>query len=309
MKGKIITVTVNPAIDLHLRADSLIAGGDNKATVERRDMGGKGVNVSRALKSLGLPSLCFVILGRENGAQFRDELEALGLSVLAEYVDGRVRENINIHTESADTVIATDGPRVEKNTVKSMENILSPHVSEGDTVIFSGRISDLSDKGALLDYLHRLKSMRVRLILDSKSLTAEDIKRLRPYLIKPNTDEAEWLLGCQVSAENVRAAAEGLLALGAEYVLLSMGGDGAVLAHGRDVYYAKAPRLSPISTTGAGDTALAGFIYATGLGMSDAEALRFAVAAGSAKCMTQGNIPPDPCKIKELTAGIKAVKL
>ena len=202
---KVITLTLNPAIDLHLTTDRLTVGSDNKCSFVRRDSGGKGVNLSRALWVNGVPSLCYMLLGRENYGEFLAPLDSLGMQTAYRLVDGRIRENINIHHGVTETVIATDGliPSAAELDLVA-EELLS--VSEkGDILAFSGRISDGTDKERVLDILCRLRDKGVRLALDSKSLSGDDIRRLRPEVIKPNYEEALELLGIDMEDVDNRA--------------------------------------------------------------------------------------------------------
>lgn len=293
---KIITLTVNPAVDLHLYADALRPLCDNPAKILRRDSGGKGVNLSRALHSYGVDSLCLMMLGDEDKDEFVAPLNSFGLSVDYVTVSGRVRENINIHTPEGDTVIATVGPAVGSSDIDRLGARLLPLVDSDTLLCFGGRIAEGSDREAIIGLLSAARDRGAKLALDSKSLTFEEILRLTPFVIKPNTEEAETLLGVKISGigESIYAANK-LYTLGQgriSNVLLTLGRHGAILVTDSGIYKSSLPRTEAVSTVGAGDSSLAGFICAVGEGMDDADRLRMAVAFGSAACMEEGSMPP-----------------
>lgn len=297
-KLKIITLTINPAIDAHIRLDELIEDADNLGVIERRDRGGKGVNVSRALLSLGVESLTLVAVGRENGKQFVSGLKSEGLTVEYCLVDGAVRENINIHTKTSDTVIATAGPVLNESDISDIKGKLLARLDSPAIVVFSGRISQGTSKDGVINMLLAAKERGALLILDSKSISASDITRLSPLMIKPNIEEAEALLGKKI--DNPKEAAKELATLGAEYVLLTMGKDGLILTDGKTaVSYPSIP-TEVKSTVGAGDSTVASFIYSYILGLSLSDAARHATVVSAAACMTEGTLPPEPCEINRL---------
>lgn len=298
----IITLTLNPAIDVHLRADALTPSGYNTAHFVRRDSGGKGINVSRALLAFGAESLCYAVLGEDNAKEFAEPVVRAGIDIVYSTVRGRVRENINLQHSESETVIAMQGPALDRSAIDRVERDLSAHVSSDTVLVFSGSLSEGTDKDAVLSLLYKMKSLGARLVIDTRSLSTEEIISLRPYLIKPNEAEALALTG--MSADSKERAAEIAIALrnmGCENVLLTLGEDGAALASGDGVFVADAPDITPVSTVGAGDSTIAGFLSS---GTRGADALALAVAFGSAACLSEGTAPPDPCQIKRLLTEI-----
>lgn len=299
----IITLTLNPAIDVHLRADVLTPSGYNTARFLRRDSGGKGINVSRALGAWGVDSLCYAVIGEDNAEEFAAPVAREGINIVYSTVKGRVRENINIQHPESETVIAMQGPSLDKLAVERAERDLSAHVNRDTVLCFSGSLSEGTDKDAVLSLLYRMKSLGARLVIDTRSLSIEEIISLRPYLIKPNEAEAFALTG--MSADGMERAAEIAIALrdmGCENVLLTLGEGGAALASADGVFVADAPDITPVSTVGAGDSTIAGFLSSR---TSGADALALSVAFGSAACLSEGTSPPDPCQIKRLLAEIR----
>ena len=176
-----------------------------------------------------------------------------------------------------------------------------PRFFAGDAVCLCGSIADGSDKDAIISLLVELKEAGALLVIDSKSLSTEEILFLKPYLIKPNEEEAELLSGMRpLSLEDAARIAAALRDGGCENVMLTMGKSGAALASSDGVYIAGVPSISAVSTVGAGDSSIAGFLAAVADGMNSAGALALAVAYGSAACMEEGRMPPSPKNVSSV---------
>ena len=307
---KIITMTLNPAYDLHLSADSLRPGRDNSARMTRRDAGGKGVNLSRALLSFGVESIPYLIVGEESARDFTEELLRDGLSPIYDTVPGRVRENINIHADE-DTVISTDGTPITASDMLCASAHVLPLVDSETYLVFSGSIPKGSDKTAIFALLSEACRRGAKLILDSRSLTLKETLDLSPFLIKPNLGEAEALLGKKLTG--IREAASAACSLykmangRIANILLTAGSEGAVLVTESGVYRALTPRIEAVSSVGAGDSTVAGFLIALGEGRDDPERLRLATAFGTAACLAEGSRPPEKEKIREMYEKVEIV--
>jgi len=307
---RIITVTLNPAIDLHLETQNFKKGEDNPAEILSRDSGGKGVNVSRALTVNGCDNLCYMTIGRESLESFTSPLKALGMRLLCDTVEGYARENINIHSEGRETVIATPGPRITSACIETMKEHLLPLIDGNTYLVFAGRISHGVPISCVLDALLAFKEKGARLVVDSKSIGKEELVRLRPYLIKPNESEAEALTGLSIKTmEDARLAAEKLRGTCAENVLVSLGSDGCILCTEEGSFYASAPGVEVKSTVGAGDSTVAGMLSALCEGAPLSSALERAVAFGSAACAEEGTNPPRRETVAKLLEQVKAVKM
>ena len=138
-------------------------------------------------------------------------------------------------------------------------------------------------------------------MIDSRSFSLDDLRELRPFLIKPNQEEiSEYLCREIDSFDEISEVAMALHSGGIENVMISLGGDGAMLACDEGVFVATPPRIDALSTIGAGDSAIAGFLAASKSGKSAPECLCNAVSFGSAACLTEGTKPPRPKDISDL---------
>lgn len=298
----IYTVTLNPAFDLHYRMAHFEAQKENYVDSILCDAGGKGINISRALKVNGTDSTAFVILGDENGAAFEAQLKRDGLRYAPIHTAGRIRENITLHpADSRETRISLDTFRVTPEILHELEKSVLDVCRAGDLLAFAGRNPKGLEKADVIAFLRRLIANGVRVIVDSNSFTPEDLTEIHPWLIKPNEQEIVSFLGTPAeNAQDAANAAAELVKRGvAEEVMISLGGDGAVWSDGCNSLILSVPKLAhPVSTIGAGDSTLAGVLYATARGLDRETVLRTAVSFGTAACMTEGTLPPKAEDVK-----------
>lgn len=304
---KIVTLTLAPAFDIHCDADSINLNHENIARITSYDIGGKGINISKALNKFDVPNTAVVVLGNENSAIFVKELENDNFCFHKIDVEGRIRENITIHTQDGkETRISFTAATVPANTLERIEKITNKLLSFGDVLTFTGRLPDGIAVADAIAYIKRLSDKGVRIVLDSKSFSLEDVIKAAPFLIKPNEEEISEYMGRQISdLESCEIAARQLSARGIQNVMITLGGRGALLCSESEIYIAHAPDVKVASTIGAGDSAIAGFLYAFAGGASPCECLKTAVAFGSAACMSEGTAPPEQSDVRILLEKIK----
>jgi 1-phosphofructokinase family hexose kinase len=307
---KIVTITLNPAIDLHIAMEKLIIGEDNSANITARHSGGKGVNLSRALHVNGVKNTCYMVLGEQNADEFIAPLVKLGMEFEYDTTTGCIRENINLHFGKRETVIATSGPKLDCELLSRVRKRLEGLVDKDTAVAFTGRISEGTDKAAIIDMLTSLKGQGAKLILDSKSIDKDDIEILKPYLIKPNESEAEELVGIKVdTVKKAALAAEKIRELGVEKVMVSLGSEGLLFMSDEGVFHAVCEKIDPLSTVGAGDSTIAGFLKAKALGLPDEMATAHAAAFGTAACLCAGTEPPSRKNVERMLETVKITKM
>lgn len=295
---KIYTITLNPAFDIHADIDTLNLHLENLAKITSREAGGKGVNISRALKSFGVENTAVITLGKENAEQFKKELD--GMTCLFLEKKGRIRENLTIHESSGkETRISFSGFSLDESVLYEVEKLIS---ADEDTIItFTGRVSSGISTEAVMAFLKKLKEKGTKIVLDSKSFSLADTLELCPWLIKPNGEEIEELLGSKITSAPEAAKKAAIFAeAGIENVMVSLGEKGALLLSGGKTYTAVPPEIRAVSTVGAGDSMVAGFIAAYISGKDKTECLKTAVAFGTAACLSSGSNPPEPDTVKEI---------
>lgn len=302
---KIITLTLNPAFDVHCSCDNFRPYHESIAKVTAKDAGGKGVNISRALQVNGTENLAIVVVGKENGAEFCQALEKDGLNVSPVWVEGRIRENITLHeTENPETRISFEGFSCSNSILQEIKERIGE--VNGQTIItFTGSIPKGMDVSEVLTFLGGFRNRGAKIVIDSRSVSLSELLDFKPWLIKPNKDEAEAYAKRKIeSASDAIVIARGIYEKGINNVIVSLGGDGAVHAYKRGVMVAQAPSVPVCSTIGAGDSMLAGFIDGTSRGLNKESVLKRAVAFGTAACKQEGTKPPSTEDVEELVGKV-----
>ena len=298
------TVTLNPAFDLHFGMEKFEARRENYVQSILRDACGKGINTSRALTVNGVDNTAYVILGEENCTEFAAQLTRDGLNFVPLYTAGRIRENITLHpTGDRETRISLDTFSLTEETLDRMEALLLQSISPDDLISFSGRVPRGITKEKVITFLRHLIETGACVIVDSNTFTPNDLSEIAPWFIKPNEQEIEAYIGRPIrDARDAADVACELVKRGiAKEVMISLGGDGAAWSNGQRRLILGVPKLEhPVSTIGAGDSTLAGLLAATAQEADTAEALRMALAYGTAACMTEGTLPPRPEDVRSV---------
>lgn len=306
---KIYTITLNPAYDVHAEAKQFAPFHENLADVTSREAGGKGVNLSRALKNGGTEHTAIVVLGKDNCAEFKEDLATAGLTALYLEKPGRIRENLTLHcADQPETRISFSGFPADDSLLEEVAALMEV---DGETVItFTGRVASGMSMEKVKTFLKDLQAKGAKIVLDSKSFTIQDIFEIAPWLIKPNQEEISEYLDCAIDTiEEALGKARVFAAHGVVNTMVSLGEQGAMLLHESGCYIATPPAIDAKSTIGAGDSTLAGFIAAAGQGKDPAECLGNAVAYGTAACMTPGTLPPTAEDIATIYPQVQVKKI
>lgn len=198
-----------------------------------------------------------------------------------------------------ETRISFEGFSADNSVLDKLKERLA--LRGGDVLTVTGRIPSGIDIERLKEYLLELRDKGIKIILDSRSLSLRDIGEIKPWLIKPNAEEISEYLNREIhDVRSAISAARKLSSLGAENVIVSLGEIGAVLSSRGKLFTAKAPKIDTVSTIGAGDSMIAGFIAATEYDKDIKEAFGYAVAFGSAACLSEGSFPPTKSNIQSL---------
>ena len=289
---KIYTITLNPAYDVHAYTEQFAPFHENLANVTSREAGGKGVNLSRALHNGGTENIAVVVLGKDNCGEFKKALAAAGLTTILLEKPGRIRENLTLHcANQPETRISFSGFPVDDGILNEVSALIQ--VDQDTIITFTGRVASGMSMDKVKDFLKALQAQGAKIVLDSKSFSMEDIIEIAPWLIKPNQEEISEYLGCPINTiDEARAKACIFAEKGITNVMISLGEQGALLIHDGSCYIAVPPVINAISTIGAGDSTLAGFIAAASKGGNAAICLQTAVTYGTAACLSEGSMPP-----------------
>ena len=284
--SEILTVTMNPAVDLATVTPAVRPSHKLRCAEPRRVAGGGGVNVARVLHRLGAPVMALVTSGGATGAQLQALLAADGVALRAIGVSGETRENLTVTDESSrqEYRFVMPGPRLRQGEWQACLEAVSALSPAPGWVIASGSLPP----GVPEDFYARLarwaRSCGSRLVLDASGPSLAAALDEGVFLVKPSLRELRELTGRSLELPSEwNAAARELVAQGrAALVALSLGEQGALLATGEGVWSATALPVKVAGPVGAGDSVLAAVVWALEAGMPPGEVLAAGVAAGSA---------------------------
>ncbi len=284
----IYTVTFNPAIDYVVRTEEMKVGVVNRTESEEIYFGGKGLNVSIILNELGIKSEALGFVAGFTGEAIENGMAKDGIKTdFIHLGNGFSRINVKIRS-SFETEINGQGPEISEENIEELFKKLNK-IQDGDTIVLAGSIpaslpSDIYER--ILEYL---KNKKIRAIVDATGDLLMNVLKYKPFLIKPNNFELEEIFGVELkTAEDVSEYALKLKEMGAVNVLVSMAGDGAILADENGKIHACGVCSGTVkNSVGAGDSMVAGFI--AGCEKKSYEyALKLGTAAGGATAFSDG---------------------
>ncbi|WP_217168717.1 1-phosphofructokinase, partial [Streptomyces sp. AC512_CC834] len=264
----ILTVTPNPSLDRTYEVPSLDRGEVVRATGERVDPGGKGVNVSRAVTAAGQRTVAVLPLGGAPGALVADLLDAQGIEVAPVPIAGATRANIALaETDGVLTKINAPGPELSAAERELLLETVRRQSSGADWIACCGSLPRSLPLSWYADLVSRAHAAGVRIALDTSGPALLQALRERPDVVKPNAEELAEAVGRPLATvgDAVKAAEE-LRELGARSVLASLGADGQLLVDDAGTWFGSARVDAVRSNVGAGDSSLAGFLIAGGAG-------------------------------------------
>ncbi|MEK4287456.1 1-phosphofructokinase [Paenibacillus sp. FSL P4-0502] len=277
----IYTVTLNPSIDYIVEVEDLRLGDLNRMKRDLKLPGGKGINVSRVLKQLGVQNKAMGFLGGFTGRYIEDWLHEESISSDFVFVSDDTRINIKLkHGE--ETEINGVGPAILVPEADALLQKLAALNAE-DVVILSGSVppslgADFYDK-----LISVCKQSGAEFVIDTTGAALQKALAYQPLLVKPNHHELAELFGVTIDTrEEIITYGRKLLDAGAKHVLVSMAGEGALFITEQGVYHANAPKGKVKNSVGAGDSMIAGFVGTLSLTGDLLEAFRAGVASGSA---------------------------
>ena len=291
MSSGILCVTPNPAVDRTLEVPHLRTGTTMRATSARAAAGGKGVNVARALSTLGARALCMGPLGGANGRIVADLAAAEGLEGKWTWCEIESRTCLILVDSAArqPTVINEAGPRLDAADWRRVcEDVLAQSASARD-VCLSGSLPPGVPAEGLADLCRSLVASGRAPWVDSSGPALAEALTVPGARLKINREEAEEVLGITLSGVAACAsAARRILGRGTAAVVLTLGNEGAVLATAEGCWHAVSPPAETSSAVASGDSFLAGLVAALASGRDLLEALRWGVAGGTANALAHG---------------------
>lgn len=285
----IYTVTLNPSLDYFLSVEHFAIGKTNRSNEEVYRPGGKGINVSWVLHNLGLESIALGFLAGFTGQEIKRQMETTGIATdFIELPGGMSRLNVKLKQMDA-TEINASGPILSEKNLEELRKKLSA-LTQGDILILSGSLPGSVTTDIYKDLMEEVDGKGIPVIVDAIGDALLKTLPLHPFLMKPNHQELSELFDVELSTrEQVIPYAGELQEWGAQNVLVSLGGAGAVLLDQNGVVYeSEVPRGKLINAVGAGDSMVAGFLAGYLEKQDFAHAFLMGMAAGSASAFSEG---------------------
>ncbi|WP_281525978.1 1-phosphofructokinase [Intestinibacter bartlettii] len=279
----IYTVTLNPSIDYVIKVDKLTTGNINRVNEEHVYPGGKGINVTRILKSLDNDNIALGFVSGFTGDYIINSLQELNLkSDFIKVKEGFTRINVKVKSEE-ETEINGQGPKISEEELNQFYKVIDKLV-DGDILILSGSIPSCLDERLYESIMKKVEDRDIKVIVDATKNLLLNVLKYKPFLIKPNNHELAEMFNVELnSTEDVVFYARKLKEMGAQNVLISMGKDGALLVTENDeVFASSVAKGEVVNSVGAGDSMVAGFIAGYLKSNSYKEALRLGAASGGA---------------------------
>ena len=289
----IYTITLNPALDHFIEVDDLVVDDANRVNAECLYAGGKGIDVSRALRHLGTDSTALVFIGGHNGNIMVDLLKTEGVTCYFTPIAQETRRNIIICAgrRRTQTMLNAPGPSVTREEWRGFLTHLKLLDLRGAYVVASGSLCRGVPADAYYQIVSLVQAHGARAILDADGACLRAGLKAKPFAIKPNLKELRRALGRPLQTEReILAAAAALNRAGVSVVMVSRGRRGLLVVSDGERIRAVPPPVKVRSTVGAGDSAVAGFVFGHAGGKSLEECARFAAAAGTAATLAPGNL-------------------
>jgi len=287
----IVTVTLNPALDRTLSVSRIAFNEVVRAVSSRLDWGGKGFNVSRALRALGAESVAMGLVGGATGRALERGLNGMGIATDLVQIAGETRTNTVIVEAGGGRYLKVNeaGPTVRREEWETFRSRVCARARPGDLWVLSGSLPPGAPPDFYAQLVALLQERGAKVLLDTGGGPLRLACEAGPYLVKPNVVEAEEVTGREIGSDaDAREAAAFFLQLGVGLVALSLGDEGLLLTSEREVVRARPPRVRVCNPVGAGDSLLAGVAWALERGLPLEEAARWGVAAGTAAAMCEG---------------------
>ncbi|WP_261132308.1 1-phosphofructokinase [Bacillus sp. Marseille-Q3570] len=280
----IYTVTLNPSLDYIVGLEDIELGKVNRSDDTATFAGGKGINVSRVLKRLDQSSCALGFTGGFTGDFIKSALEQEKVQTDFVQVDGNTRINVKIKS-GVETEINGPSPEIRPEHLDLLKNKFKS-ITQADVIVIAGSLPEKLEPSFYRELIELLPD-GAKVIVDTKGVPLNQAILAKPFLIKPNHHELADLFNVEIdNNEDAEKYARKLVDTGAENVLVSMAGDGALLVTTDGSYLCSVPKGNVVNSVGAGDSVVAGFVANYLQSTNIIEAFQYGVAAGSASAFS-----------------------
>ena len=311
----IVTLTVNPALDRTIALDAALRPGEVQAARSaREEAGGKGVNVSRVVAAAGVDTLAVLPLATDD--PYRVPLAASGISTVPVPVARQVRTNLAItDPDGVTTKINLPGSPLSGADSAAVVHAVVEASADADWLVLAGSLPDSAAASFYVDVISAVRDRRgasaPRIAVDASGPALHEVVAHGAVdLIKPNDEELAELLGTPVdgtSPEGIMDSVRAIVPARVAAALITLGGAGAVLVTAQGAWFAAAPRIRVVSTVGAGDSSLAGYLLADLAGADAAARLTSAIRYGAAAASLPGTQVPTPADLGHHDISVRSI--
>ncbi|WP_409288424.1 1-phosphofructokinase [Peribacillus sp. SCS-37] len=282
----IYTVTLNPSIDYIVEVENFALNSLNRIKSEAKFPGGKGINVSRVLNRIGTSNTALGYIGGFTGAFIENSLRAEKIQMDFIHVSEDTRINIKLKT-GEETEINGNGPHISKAECDMLLAKIR-EMNSNDTLVLAGSIPPAMPNEFYVTAAGICAEREIKLIVDTSGKSLLELLKYKPFLIKPNHHELGGFFDTEISCvEDAVEYGRKLTELGAQNVIVSMAGDGAVLCTNAVSYSANVPVGKVVNSVGSGDSLVAGFTGMYEESKDILKAFKYGIAAGSATAFSQ----------------------
>ncbi len=309
MKKKILTITLNPAVDKAVKVLRFKVGDDFREKALFLSAGGKGVNVSQVLRHVGAQTITGGFLGGPAGGYIKRELDKDGIRHSFSNTAGNTRTSLTILDPSLNTItrILERGPEITRKELNLFRKRYLSLLNGCGAVVLSGRNIPGAPDSLYAELISAAKKRGVFTVLDTSGRPYLLGIKKKPSMIKPNQDEVRHLTGRGVlKVSGLKSVARDLYGRGIKIVAITMGSRGAVVYNGRDMVVAVPPKLKRTNPIGCGDSFIAGFLAYMVRGLGFTDCVRMAVACGAANALS---IDPGSVKRSEVKRMYNKVRI
>lgn len=283
----ILTITLNPSIDRRYTLNKFEKGQITRAENVQYTAGGKGLNVTRVIKDLNEEVLATGFLGGFSGDFILRELDNLGVKHNFIPIEGETRSCLAIISEEGtQTEILENGPTISKKEVDNFLKFYKEIIKDYKIIVASGSLPKGISPDIYRELIKNSKALGKKFILDTSGKALEYGIEAGPFLVKPNDEELEKLMGKPVNTEqDIIEGANYILNKGVEIVVVSLGKDGSMVFHNNKIYKVKTPEIKVANPVGSGDAMVAGFAVSLARNYDFEDTLKLATACGTANAM------------------------
>ncbi|MBP1040035.1 hexose kinase [Vagococcus sp. BWB3-3] len=281
----ILTVTLNPSVDIAYPLDSLTINQVNRCPFAKKTAGGKGLNVTRVIQQMAVPVTATGFLGGPLGIFIKEQLANQQINQHFATIQDETRNCIAIlHDNGQQTEILETGPMITPAELAEFEKIVTTEAKQAAVVTLSGSLPKGAPHTYYAQLLTDLKDTSAKVILDTsgESLKAVLVGNIKPYAIKPNLDELTELTGKKSLLDDlqlIKTLSQPLFE-GIPLILVSLGNEGAFVKFNEAFYRVKIPKIKVVNPVGSGDSTVAGLAIALARGAEIDETLKTAMTLG-----------------------------